>query len=92
MAEAVHARNTEQGLRFRVWNSGSDSYRTEEMTEEELRKYLREDVIRTAIEKCLDDIRKIGDRVHRAATRGTSAVFGVPTTRDLDAPWNEERQ
>lgn len=42
MGELIHCRMTPEGPRFRIWNSNSDRYSTEPMTEEEIRDLLHD--------------------------------------------------
>lgn len=35
----IHSKLTSNGMRFRIWSTGSDSYITEEMTETEAREW-----------------------------------------------------
>lgn len=88
MGQNIHARKTEQNeLRFRVWSTISDSYITEEMTEAEVREWTLKVAVCNAIE---EHLREIDNRIQRTTTNGTSSLMG--DTRDLAAPWDEERE
>jgi len=87
MAHEIHARKNEEGeLRFRVWSTITDSYVTDEGTEAELREFTLKDAVCKAIEQHLHEI---DDRIQRTIKNGTSSRLG--DTRDLTAPWDEER-
>lgn len=71
MAKQIRAIKTEQGLRFRIWSTISDSYITDELSEEEV----REETLIMAITKAIQEHnREIDVRIKRASTSGTSAI------------------
>ena len=86
MARLIHARNTENGLRFKIWSTGSDSYITEEMTEKEVREWTLKEAVCQAIEQ---HSLEIDDRIERTSKNGTSLRLG--DVYDLNAPWDEDR-
>ena len=85
MPQAIHAKNTEAGLRFRVWSSITDSYWTEEMTETELREYTTQEAGSDATEHHL---RVIDADIERAISSGSSSPS--LDKRSLDDPWRED--
>ncbi|OGZ18384.1 MAG: hypothetical protein A2V72_02115 [Candidatus Nealsonbacteria bacterium RBG_13_37_56] len=85
MSQQIHARTTEEGMRFRIWST-SDSYVTDEMTEKELREYTLLDAVTETIRQHL---REIDDRIQRTCEKGTSLLGD---TRELNGPWDEERE
>lgn len=40
MANVIHKINTPEGLRYRIWSTSSDTYRTDVLTENELKRRL----------------------------------------------------
>ena len=78
MANVLKARKTSTGLMFRIWSDESDSYVTEPITEEQLRKLLLEEAIR-------EHQREVTVRIERATQRGTSSVF--ETFEDINGKW-----
>jgi len=88
MAQEIHARKTEENeVRFRVWSTIADGYLTEEMTEAEVREWTLKSAVCNAIEQHLRDVDSC---IQRTITNGTSSRIG--DTRNLNAPWDEERE
>lgn len=84
MANFVHARETPEGLRYRVWNTVVDAYETEPLTREEVIDYL--------IARDLENLRKeAAERLTRADQWGTSSRVDVLDPRTLTDPWDAER-
>ncbi len=84
--DEIHARNKKKGLRFRIWSTVTDSYLTEDLTEDELRRYTLESAVCNAIEVYL---REIEERIRRAKTYGSSSRM---TSKDVcDTPWLRKR-
>lgn len=86
MSHFVHARNTPEGIRFRLWTDNSDQYYIREMTEAELRTFLLKEVLCDA---SAEFMRTIEERVQRTVRHGTSSMMG--DTRDLNGPWDKSR-
>lgn len=87
MSAIIHARNTKQGMRFRIWSSVVDAYFTEAMTEAEVEQWTREEAIREAKEA---HKREFSNRIARAKENGTSSL--VDDVRDLNGPWNKQKK
>jgi len=88
MSQQIHARQTEEGMRFKVWSTITDSYYTDEMTEKELREYL---LLDTVVETIRQHLRGIDDRIQRTCEKGTSSLI-MEDTRELNGPWDEEQE
>lgn len=82
MANIIHAREVDGELRYRMWNDTSDEYVTEEMTEEELHEWLREEAIQDAL---ANFARELPGRLERANTKGTSSM--IAEAADLTSGW-----
>jgi hypothetical protein len=78
----VHARQTVDGLRFRLWSSVSDGYCCEPMTREAFTKWMLE----LALE---EQTRELAERLDRAARTGTSSR--LIETVELDGEWEVGR-
>ncbi|UJR81477.1 hypothetical protein [Sandaracinus amylolyticus] len=74
MANFVHRKNTDDGPRYRVWNTVVDRYETPPLTRGEVIEYL--------------DNPNAAERVARADENGTSSKLG--DARDPDGPWDTE--
>lgn len=79
---SIHAKKTEDGLRYRVWSGVVDSYVTPEMTEAQVLRWLIEDSLERTIRKLGEEF----ERVECARKRGTSSYHD---SRDFDA-WESE--
>ena len=87
MPRNVHARNTPDGLRFRIWSSVTDSYHTRPMTEEEAKELLMDDYTGLEVKSGVA-AKDLEERLARTKARGTSSHIHDPV--DLNSPWEEE--
>lgn len=87
MSTMIHARNTPEGMRFRIWSTVTDSYFTKELTEAEVERWTRDEAIREAETQ---HKREFSDRIARTKQNGTSSRMG--DTRKLSGPWDRQRK
>ena len=69
MGQEIHARNTSEGIMFKIWSTHSDSYITGVMTEAEVREWTLKAAVNHAIE---EHLRTIDARIQRTCANGTS--------------------
>jgi hypothetical protein len=81
MGTLIHAKKSEDGIRFRMWTTYADTYVTPEMTEAQVVRWLVEDDIQRALR---DAGREIERRIGRARATGTSAFDGPRGLGDWD--------
>lgn len=87
MGRWIDARQTPDGIRYRVWSSITDTYLTPPLTEAEVSAWLLEDALSQARQ---DHATHTADRLARAREHGTSCRNGYYHAR-LDEPWETER-
>ena len=87
MAHLIHAKQTPEGMRFRVWSSSVDAYLTGEMSEEEISEWMLGEAVRAATEKHKMEFPL---RIARASQNGTSCLLG--SKRDINGPWKQNRK
>lgn len=89
MGRFVHARQTPDGLRFRIWSTVVDRYLTPPLTRAEAEEALCAEYREEHARWLAHAVAEIGARLDRTAERGTSALDLEPTP--LDHAWEEER-
>jgi len=82
MGHIIHARQTPDGLRYRVWSTVVDAYLSEPMTESEVQDWILDSTMQEAMASC-------GRRIKRAGARGSSIATEYENT--LGDPWKTER-
>ena len=93
MGTVIHARNTPEGIRYKLWSTSSDTYVTEVLTIEELNKVLMMEAEFRA-QRILDEAAFENSlRIARANDRGTSEMlrFSHDRPTEINDPWDTER-
>lgn len=86
MGQVIHANKTRSGYVYRIWNTSSDSYVTDEMTEGQIREYNLKEAIEDAIESYESGVEARFDRAHKT---GTSA-FNDSRPTDKWGEWESD--
>ena len=82
MSLIIHSRNTENGIRYRLWSTCEDHYVTKELGNQELHDTLQKEALRSFEESFAKDLA-------RANKEGSSSsVHDDP--RDMDKGWEQE--
>ncbi|MDP1718802.1 MAG: hypothetical protein Q8L24_00020 [bacterium] len=85
MSAEIHAKMTEDGLKYRVWSTVTGSYFTRELTEAEVEEWTRAEAVREAVTQ---HMREFPDRIARTKKNGTSSMMG--DTRSINGPWDRQ--
>ena len=92
----IHARRNAGAVRFRFWSEHTDSYMTEELTEEEIREVLLADTREMLKSLFNNEVNleramlvykdELDERIRRTVQKGTSSL--IPgARRRMNGPW-----